>query len=72
MSEWQELKEKYNEWRIQANSFFEEEGTNAYDCGNCDVRENFSEFVGKEVDFEDMLELERVWDYENEWDITNF
>ena len=45
------IKEKYNEWRLIANGFIEEEGQKAYDCGEPSVQENFSEFVGREVNY---------------------
>lgn len=62
------LKQKYNEWRLIANGFIEEEGQKAYDCGEPSVQENFSEFVGREVNYEEMLELEQEWNKENNWE----
>lgn len=55
------LKEKYNEWRLISNEFIAEEGQKAYDCGEGSVRENFSAFVGRKVNYEEMLELEQQW-----------
>lgn len=62
------LSDEYDKWRKIANGFIKNEGKLSYDCGEAAVRENFSEFVGREISFEEMLELEKEWEEENNWE----
>lgn len=46
------LEELYNQWRTATSRHMEDEGA---------CRESFSIFIGVEVSFEEMEELEDVW-----------
>lgn len=59
------LEKLYNEWRIAANEFEAEEREDAWDCGLQVVRNNFSEFIGCEITFEEMHKLEKKWNLYN-------
>lgn len=56
-----DLREAYNTWRVEANEFEKEEGQDVWHCSNPACIENFSEFVGYTVTFDEMFILERDW-----------
>lgn len=68
------IQEIYNSWRSEIEDIQEDAKnsndpfpvTASYDCGLDYVREDFSDDVGREVGYEEMLELERAYDSEHE------
>lgn len=62
------LRQLYKEWREIANQFYEEEGEKAYDCGEETARLDFSSYVGFQVSFNEMYDLEQEYelDYKKE------
>ena len=57
------LKEKYAEWREVSEKMLKDGWDGSLDCGDAEVREDFSNFADLEyvITFEDMLELEEEY-----------
>lgn len=58
----------YSEWRKVSEKMLEDGIPGSVDCGESAVREDFSNYIGREneeISFEEMLELERQWEEEN-------